>query len=226
MNTFDWRAAGSHPTGRGVMYLFAPRARQRGNAAGKLLTILLVLGLLGLGAWLVGKDMLKDGGDSVLGGLPASLGVAGGPEPVEPVSGTPTLQSAAPYEMQGNIVDVDISEYAGYGGLIVANGGLAPNPESFFARQYGFQVRLTLSEEEGWSKLNNGRVAASVTTADTLAVLGRQFEVVVPAQIGFSRGADMVVVDAGIANINQLAGKVLAASQFNESEFFIRYLAS
>ena len=87
-------------------------------------------------------------------------------------------------------------------------------------------MRLTLSEEEGWSKLNNGRVAASVTTADTLAVIGRQFEVVTPVQIGFSRGADQVVVDAGIANINQLKGKTLAASQFNESEFFIRYLAS
>ncbi|HJY42121.1 MAG TPA: phosphate ABC transporter substrate-binding/OmpA family protein, partial [Steroidobacteraceae bacterium] len=40
-----------------------------------------------------------------------------------------------------------------------------------------------------------------------------------------SRGADMVVVDAGIASVNHLAGKVLGASQFNESEFFIRYLA-
>ena len=66
--------------------------------------------------------------------------------------------------MKNNITDIDMSEYAGYGGLIVANGGLAPNPESIFAKQYGFQVRLTLSEEEGWSKLNNGRIAASVTT--------------------------------------------------------------
>src|SRR5690606_12108609 len=73
---------------------------------------------------------------------------------------------------------------------------------------------------------NNGRIAASVTTADVLAVLGRQFDIVVPAQIAFSRGADMVVVDTGIANINQLRGRTLAASQFNESEFFIRYLAS
>jgi NitT/TauT family transport system substrate-binding protein len=48
----------------------------------------------------------------------------------------------------------------------------------------------------------------------------------VPAQIGFSRGADQVVVDTGIVSINQLKGKTLAASQFNESEFFIRYLAS
>ena len=35
----------------------------------------------------------------------------------------------------------------------------------------------------------------------------------------------MVVVDRGIASVNALAGKILAASQFNESEFFIRYLA-
>jgi NitT/TauT family transport system substrate-binding protein len=35
----------------------------------------------------------------------------------------------------------------------------------------------------------------------------------------------MLVVDSGITSVNALAGKTLAASQFNESEFFIRYLA-
>jgi NitT/TauT family transport system substrate-binding protein len=207
--------------------------RPPGNPAGKLLTVLLVFGLLALGAWFVVRDM--GGKDKVVDGTPAQgelseAGDAAGngeaPDPIEPVTGTPTLDRAATYAPKDNIVDVDISEYAGYAGLVVANGGLAPNPESFFAKNYGFQVRLTLSEEEGWNKLNNGKVAASVTTADVLAVLGRQFEVAVPAQIGFSRGADMVVVDSGITGINALKGKVLAASQFNESEFFIRYLAS
>lgn len=209
--------------------------RQRGGAAGTVITLLLIVGLLALGAWLVMRDLNapKQGEATSTPSTPSTTEpvaqvVAEGevPDPIEPVTGTPTLDQPAAYQPQGNVIDVDISEYAGYGGLIVANGGLAPNPDSFFARNYGFQVRLTLSEEEGWSKLNNGRMAASVTTADVLAVLGRQFEVVVPAQIGFSRGADMVVVDAGITSINQLAGKVLAASQFNESEFFIRYLAS
>ena len=209
--------------------------RQRGGAAGTFITLLLIVGLLALGAWLVMRDLKAPQPADAPATTPAPTAqeavapvVAEGeaPEPIEPVTGTPTLDQPAAYVPQGNVIDVDISEYAGYSGLIVANGGLAPNPESLFAKQYGFQVRLSLSEEETWSKLNNGRMAASVTTADVLAVLGRQFEVVVPAQIAFSRGADMVVVDAGITSINQLKGKVLAASQFNESEFFIRYLAS
>ncbi|MGL4318358.1 MAG: phosphate ABC transporter substrate-binding/OmpA family protein [Pseudomonas sp.] len=208
------------------MHSTLSRLRQRGSAAGKLLTIVLVLGLLGLGGWLVSKDMLQKNGDSPLGSLTSAVSSAVVPQPSEPVIGTPKLQSAAPYEMKNNIIDIDLSEYAGYGGLIVANGGLAPNPESFFAKQYGFQLRLSKGESEEWSALNNGQLAGVATTADVLAVLGRQFDVTVPAQIGFSRGADQVVVDSGIASINQLKGKVLAGTQFNESEFFIRYLAS
>lgn len=199
------------------------------NAIGKILTLILILGLLGLGIWLAVRDLAGSDEQAYVqaekkGEHESNSGDA--PSPVEPVTGTPTLDRPATYQPKDGIVDIDISEYAGYAGLIVANGGLAPNPESIFAKKYGFQVRLTLSEEEGWSKLNNGRVAASVTTADVLAVLGRQFDVITPAQIGFSRGADMVVVDSGITSINALKGKVLAASQFNESEFFIRYLAS
>jgi NitT/TauT family transport system substrate-binding protein len=205
--------------------------RQRGNAAGKLITTLLVLGLLGLGGFLVWKDMAGKGDAAPTATSTSAKADEGGgdvdaPDPIEPVQGQPRLDAAAPYVPKDGIVDLDISEYAGYAGLIVANGGLDPSPDSFFARNYGFQVRITLSEEEGWSKINNGRVGASVTTADVLAVLGRQLEVVVPAQIAFSRGADMVVVDNGIASINQLKGRVLAASQHNEAEFFIRYLAS
>lgn len=209
------------------------RFLMRGNSAGTAITLLLIFSLIGLGAWLMLRDKKAEQATVAASttqtstDTPANRIVDGeAPTPIEPVDGLPTLDAAAAYAPQNGVIDVDISEYAGYAGLIVANGGLDPNPESFFAKNYGFQVRLTLSEEESWSRLNNGKLAASVTTADVLAALGRQFEVTVPAQIGFSRGADMVVVDAGISSINQLKGKVLAASQFNESEFFIRYLAS
>jgi NitT/TauT family transport system substrate-binding protein len=205
--------------------------KQRGSAAGNIVTVLLLLGLIGLGVFLwLGKK--APDGDKASTGTPSSQSSSGdtaadgdAPTPIEPVTGTPALEAAATYTPKDGVLQIDISEYAGYGGLIVANGGMEPNPESFFSKEYGFKVKITKSESETWSALNNGRLAATATTADSLAVLGRQFDAVVPVQIGYSRGADMVVVDRGVASVNQLAGKVLAASQFNESEFFIRYLA-
>ncbi|MGE0385054.1 MAG: phosphate ABC transporter substrate-binding/OmpA family protein [Gammaproteobacteria bacterium] len=215
------------------MTTITPRQRNAGSTTGNLVALLLFVGLILLGAWLVWKRDQAPQPDPAVVTAPASAPAAArpaadpdAPVPAEPIDGTPTLEAAAPYEPREGVVEIDLSEYAGYGGLIVANGGLEPNPDSVFAREHGFKVKLTMSESETWSRLNNGRLGAIATTADTLAVLGRQFEAIVPAQIGYSRGADMVVVDAGIGSINQLAGRTLAASQFNESEFFIRYLAS
>lgn len=137
----------------------------------------------------------------------------------------PRLDPAAPYQPKDGIVDIELSEYPGYAGLIVANGGLEPNDQSVFAKKHGFKVRIKLSEEESWSALNAGRMAASATTVDVLAVYGKQFQVTVPVQIGFSRGADGLVVRKEVRKVNDLKGKVLAASQFTEADFFIRYLA-
>jgi NitT/TauT family transport system substrate-binding protein len=208
---------------------FITRHRLRGSAAGNLITLLLLVGIIGLGVYLwLGKGA-KDQPAATPGSATTAVNKAepdgNAPVPIEPVDGTPPLEAAATYTPKDGVLQIDISEYAGYGGLIVANGGLEPNPESFFAKEYGFKVKISKSESETWSPLNNGRLAATATTTDALAVLGRQFEAVVPVQIGYSRGADMVVVDRGIASVNQLAGRVLSASQFNESEFFIRYLA-
>jgi NitT/TauT family transport system substrate-binding protein len=86
-------------------------------------------------------------------------------------------------------------------------------------------VRLTISEDESWSEFNEGKIAASVTTVDVLAAYGKQLHAVVPAQIGFSRGADGIVVRSDIKRINQLKGKTIATAQFTEVDFFIRYLA-
>ena len=206
--------------------------RQRGSVAGNIITLLLLLGIVGLGLWLwLGKKSGRSGRgdrrDHRAAGWRRSVEARQltHPQPIEPVTGTPTLEAANTFVPKDNILRIDISEYAGYGGLIVANGGLDPNPDSIFAKEYGFQVQISMSEDETWGPLNNGKLAATATTADALAVLGRQFEAIVPVQIGYSRGADMVVVDSGIASINALKGKTLAASQFNESEFFIRYLA-
>ena len=61
------------------------------------------------------------------------------PTPIEPVTGTPTLEAANAFVPKDDIIRIDISEYAGYGGLIVANGGLDPNGE--FVLREGIRIQ-------------------------------------------------------------------------------------
>jgi len=196
-------------------------AQPRFTALGKLVSILLVAGLIALGAYML------QGGVPGLPGIPG-LGSGGGgdaPEVRDVQLSVPTLSPPGTFALKDNTIPVEISEYAGYAGLIAANGGLEPNENSLFFKNHGFKVRLTVSEDEDWSELNEGRIAASVTTVDVLAAYGRQLHAVVPAQVGFSRGADAVVVRSEIKRINELKGRTIATAQFTEVDFLIRYLA-
>ena len=201
---------------------------------GKLMSIVLVLALVGLGAWMVmkKKSATPQGNGPVVTGKEHTVtpdNTGGGTLDTADLAETkmegPKLVPAIAYVPKDNIIDLELSEYAGYAGLIAANGGLEPNDNSIFAQKFGFKVRIKISEEESWNSLNAGKMAASATTADVLAVYGRQFQVVVPAQIGYSRGADGLVVRNDIKKVNDLKGKIVAAAQFTESDFFIRYLA-
>jgi NitT/TauT family transport system substrate-binding protein len=136
-----------------------------------------------------------------------------------------TLPPPGTYQPEGDTITVELSQYAGYSGLVLANGGLAPNENSFFFKNYHFKVRITLSEEESWPSLNTGKMAASATTVDVLAAYGKQFNVLVPALISFSRGADGLVLQSDIKEIRDLPGRTVVVSKFTESDFFMRYLA-
>lgn len=152
-------------------------------------------------------------------------GLAADAELVETRTEVPKLKAPVEYVMKDGVVEIELSEYAGYAGLIAANNGLAPNEDSVFSKKHGFKVKLTISEEESWSSLNSGRMAAAATTTDVLAVYGRQLAVKVPVLIGFSRGADGIVVRSDIKRINDLKGKTVATCQFTEADFLLRYLA-
>src|SRR5437867_1077447 len=204
------------------------------TARGKVILTVLILGVLGLGLWKWWPKLIPPGPGTAAGtkasapGQAKTDGSTANLQPAELVETQAEVSRLAPpgtYQPKDNTIEIELSEYAGYAGLIVANGGLAPNDDSLFFKKHGFKVAIKLSEEESWSALNSGKMAASATTVDVLAIYGRQFQVVVPAQIGYSRGADGVVVRSDIKRINQLKGKALATSQFTEAEFFIRYLA-
>ena len=151
-------------------------AEPRFTLLGKLVSIVLIAGLITLGGYMVMQRRGSSPSPST-GEAPASTGMPGVAEVQVEV---PKLAPPAPVQLKDNIVPIEISEYAGYAGLIAANGGLEPNENSVFFKEHGFKVRLTVSEDEDWSKWNEGRLAASVTTVDVLAVDGRQFHAVVP----------------------------------------------
>jgi NitT/TauT family transport system substrate-binding protein len=192
---------------------------------GRLITIVLIAGLIALGVRMLQHNKGENGG----GPSAASSGSSRdskAPVVSEAKNSVPSLPPGSPYVVpEDKTIAVEISKYAGYAGLVAANGGLDPNENSIFFKNHGFKVKLTVSEGENWAELNTGKIAASTTTADVLAVYGRQFHAIVPAQIGYSRGADGLVVRSDIKKINDLKGKIVATAQFTEVDFFLRYLA-
>src|SRR6185437_6409129 len=206
------------------------------TAKGKIVFTLLFLAVIGFGVWKWWDKLAPKHSTTI---VQASAATPANPpgtvstattslkadEVVETLNETPTLPPPTAYQPTNNTVIVELSEYAGYAGFIAANGGLEPNTNSIFFKKHSFLVHLTMSEEESWPALNSGKMAASATTADVLAIYGKQFQVIVPAQIGYSRGADGVVVRTKVKRINDLKGEILAAEQFTEADFFIRYLA-
>lgn len=198
------------------------------TSTGKIVSALLVAALVGLGVIVLKKK--KEATNQSQAHSQSGTGTAnasdGGDDGFTPTQTTvPTLSPPEPYRMKDGILDVDISEYPGYAGLIVANGGTEPTENSVFFKNHGFKVRVKFSSEESWDTLNSGKVGASVTTTDVLAVLGKQFQVLSPMLISYSRGADAIIVQRDIKRLNDLKGKVVVASQFTETDFFLRYLA-
>ena len=216
---------------------------------GKIISFLLIVGLIGAGGYvyMAHQEQLKEAenlASSITSKLPGAAAQTN-PKPTPAAQPQPTaapadnksdelmtspqteaqkLPPAMPYVMKDNIVDMDLSEWAGYAGIIAANNGFEPSENSIFFKKFGFKLRIRKSEEDNWAGLNAGQFAVAATTVDVLSVYGKQFKVIAPLQIDFSRGADGVVVRSNIKRINELKGKILATAQFNESDFFIRFL--
>ena len=114
------------------------RRYSRGSAAGNIITLLLLVGIVGARRLAVARQegrapearghTRRHRASRRQGRRPASRARRRrARRPIEPVTGTPTLEAANAFVPKDNILRIDISEYAGYGGLIVANGGLDPN---------------------------------------------------------------------------------------------------
>src|SRR5688572_29792658 len=111
---------------------------------GKIILTLVILAVVGVGGWkwwgkLSGqKPLVTHSSSTAPAGAhdsgatptaPPSAGAAPAAAKVALAESLTEVTKLAPpgvYQPKDNIVEIELSEYAGYAGLIVANGGLAP----------------------------------------------------------------------------------------------------
>src|SRR6187549_2091690 len=102
------------------------------TAKGKIVLTLRILSMLGLGVWKWLPKLASQGLNPTTTSQSSEPGKARvdtsatvqAAELVETQTEVPKLAPAGAYQPKDNTVEIELSEYAGYSGLIVANGGL------------------------------------------------------------------------------------------------------
>jgi NitT/TauT family transport system substrate-binding protein len=141
-----------------------------------------------------------------------------------PYSTIPDPGAPGTYQFDGKTVHAEFSQYAGYSGLILANGGLIGTDDSYLFTKHKIKLNIALTETQDWSRVNSGKVGVVATTADVLAAYRNRLSTQVISLIDYSRGADEIVALKGISSIRDLVGKTVVVTMFDETEFFIRKL--
>src|SRR4029450_9889186 len=93
----------------------------RFTALGRLVSLVLVAGLIDLGGYMVWNRMANRA--AAPGGATESADAGGAPEVQEVKVEVPKLSPPAAFQFKDNIVPIEISEYAGYAGLSAAKRG-------------------------------------------------------------------------------------------------------
>jgi NitT/TauT family transport system substrate-binding protein len=130
-------------------------------------------------------------------------------------------------------IKVAIVLWGGYAGGIMANGGLAPNSDSVFARDFGFQVEMfqiddfVKSRDAFRAGGDKGGVDIMWSTVDAYALEYGGLKSLNPRaimQYDWSRGGDAIAADARIRSVAHLKGKKLACAQETPSHYFALFV--
>src|SRR6188508_2250193 len=148
---------------------------------------------------------------------------AGGPAGLRPGGGTRLNRP----------IKVAIVLWGGYAGGIMANGGMTPNKDSVFTRDYGVEVEMlqiddfTKSRDAFRAGGDKGGVDIMWSTVDAYALEYDGLSKLGPKailQYDWSRGGDAIAVDASIKSVKDLKGKKLACAEATPSHYFALYV--
>jgi NitT/TauT family transport system substrate-binding protein len=130
-------------------------------------------------------------------------------------------------------IKVAIVLWGGYAGGIMANGGMAPNKDSVFTKEYGIEVEMLQIDDFEKSRDafraggDKGGVDIMWTTVDAYALEYGGLSRLNPKailQYDWSRGGDAIAVDRSIRNVTDLKGKRLACAEATPSHYFGLYV--
>jgi NitT/TauT family transport system substrate-binding protein len=153
-----------------------------------------------------------------------------------PAEALPPVKGVSGYEWnkQDPVVKFPINVWIGWAPIIAANGGFAPNKQSTFYKNYGFQLELSVIDDPvaardtfaaGKSHVLWGTLDMMVLFAPELAKDSRS-ALRIYQQIDWSNGGDGIVARNGITKVNDLrpkAGKkrVIALAQQSPSHYYL-----
>ena len=211
--------------------------------AGKLVSLLLILGLVGFGAYIVMRRGTGGGGTaSAPGGAEAPQTEAPDTKGVTTVSEykyvpgdrLPAVKGVSQYEWDANnkVLKFSYNVWSGWLPVIAANRGTKANAESVFSKKYGFKVEMVLMDDPVVARdaFAAGKVHTLWGTVDMKTLFAPELSrdsrtsPRVFQQVDWSSGGDGIVVRNTIKSVADLKGKTIALAQNSPSEYYLTSL--
>src|SRR5881296_1992728 len=209
--------------------------------AGKLISILLIAGLIGTGIYVVGRRGISGrpssgpASEAAPTEAPDSKGVTTVSEyKYVPGDRLPAVKGVSQYKWDPNqkILRFSYNVWAGWLPVIAANRGTKPNADSVFAKKYGFRVEMVLMDDPVVARdaFAAGEVHTLWGTVDMMTLfapeLTRDSRTAprVLQQIDWSNGGDGIVVRSSIKSVADLRGKTITFALNSPSEYYLTSL--
>ena len=209
--------------------------------AGKLISILLILGLIGTGVYVVSRRGIGGGGSSPSSTeapqteAPDTKGVTTVSEyKYVPGDRLPAVKGVSQYKWDPNqkILRFSYNVWAGWLPVIAANHGTKPNADSVFAKKYGFRVEMVLMDDPVVARdaFASGEVHTLWGTVDMMTLFAPELtrdsrtSPRVVQQIDWSNGGDGIVVRNSIKSVSDLKGKTITLAQNSPSQYYLTSL--
>jgi NitT/TauT family transport system substrate-binding protein len=209
---------------------------------GKIISLLLIVGLIGVSVFVFQKGWgKKPGGGGIFSSeapeteAPDTSGVTTVKEyKYIATDRLPAVKGVSQYQWDPNekIVHFTYNVWAGWLPVIAANGGTKPNADSVFAKKYGFRVQMDLMDDPVAARdaFAAGKVHTLWGTADMIVLMAPELikdsrtAPRVVQQIDWSNGGDGIVVRSAIKSVADLRGKSITLAQNSPSEYYLMSL--